>query len=141
MEHRYWRTPNGLLRSLTDTVERLLSDSVPVEDIVVLSPRRLGNSSLSEVTHIADLPLVDVSRSLEVDQECLKFSTIHSFKGLESPVVIIIDVNGVEENHEQSLLYVGMSRARALLTLMVHERARGSIDELLRISSTTQPGN
>ena len=132
VEHRYWRNPSGLLRSLTDAVKRLMADGVQVEDIMILSPRRLENSSLANASHIGDLPLVDVSRSLEVEQGCIRFSTIHSFKGLESPVVIIVDVNEVEGSHEKSLLYVGMSRARTLLTLMVHERARGSIDGLLR---------
>ena len=141
VEHRYWRTASGLLRSLTDVLDRLLADGIPVENVVILSTRRLVNSSLAGVSHIGDLPLMDVSRSLKVDRECLKFSTIHSFKGLESPVVIIVDVNGVEESHEQSLLYVAMSRARALLTLMVHERARVTIHDLLRAASTAQTWN
>ena len=141
VEHRYWRTAGGLLRSLMDVLDRLLADGIPVEDIVILSTRRLVNSSLADTTHIGDLPLVDVSRSLEVDRQCLKFSTIHSFKGLESPVVIIVDVNGVEESHEQSLLYVGMSRARTLLTLMVHERARGRINDLLGVTSASGFGS
>ena len=132
VEHRYWRTASDLLKTLTKTIHRLGSDGVPVEDIMILSPRRLENSALATVERICDVPLVDCSRSLDTTQRCIKFSTIHSFKGLESRAVIIIDIEEVDDDWSQSLLYVGMSRARALLILMIHEKARRSIDTRIR---------
>ena len=138
VERRYWRTASGLLRALTETVGRLTKGGVPVEDIIVLSPRRLENSALAGVERVGEVPLVDSSRSLDSSRECLRFSTIHSFKGLESQVVIIVDVEDVDEERSQSLLYVGMSRARGLLILMAHERARSSIDARSRALSESE---
>ena len=132
VEHRYWRTTSGLLKTLTKTMHRLVSNGIPVDDIVILSPRRLENSALAGIRDICDLPLADCSRSLVTARSCVRFSTIHSFKGLESQVVIIADVDEVEDDRSQSLLYVGMSRARGLLILMIHEKARGSIDTRIR---------
>ncbi len=64
--------------------------------------------------------------------QVVRFSTIHSFKGLESPVVIVADIDEVDEGDPQSLLYVAMSRARSLLILMVRERAKRSIETRIR---------
>ena len=134
VEHRYWRTQPGLVKSLSNAIDRLLNDGLSADELIVLSPKRLENSALAGETQISGLPIVDVSRSLEVDRECIRFSTIHSFKGLESTVVIVIDIDGVEGIHEQSLMYVGMSRAHALLILMIHEQARRSVDGLIRMA-------
>lgn len=132
VEHRYWKTESGLLRSITATVRRLVADGVSVDDMVILSPRRLENSALAGVEEICDIPLVDCSRSLVTYGDCVRFSTIHSFKGLESQIVIIIDIDEVDDDMSQALLYVGMSRARSLLVMMIHERARSSIDARIR---------
>ena len=137
VERRYWKTAPGFARTLTDTVERLMKGGVPVDDIMVLSPRRLENSVLAEVEEVGELPLIDCSRTLDAPQECLRFSTIHSFKGLESQVVIVVDIEDVEDARIQSLLYVGMTKARGLLILLSHERARKSIDTRLRAALKT----
>ncbi len=99
---------------------------------MILSPRRMENSGLAGVERISRFPLVDISRSIANVRHCLKFSTIHSFKGLESPVVIIIDIEQLDSDEPQSLLYVAMSRARSLLILMISEAARTSLERRIR---------
>jgi superfamily I DNA/RNA helicase len=52
---------------------------------------------------------------------------VHRYKGLESPVVIVTDVDGVSPDWED-LLYVGMTRATERLIVLtsleeLHERA------------------
>ena len=132
VEHRYWRTPSGLLTILRETVRRLMNDGLRVDDVMILSPRRLENSALADVEQICDAPLVDCSRSLDTAQGFIRYSTIHSFKGLESQVVIVVDIDDVDDDRSESLLYVGMSRARSLLILMIQERARKAIDTRIR---------
>ena len=135
VERRYWKTEPGFARTLTDTVDRLTNGGIPADDIIILSTRRLENSVLADVEKVGEFPLVDCSRTLDAPQECLRFSTIHSFKGLESQVAIVVDIEDVEDARTQSILYVGMSRARGLLVLFAHERARKSIDTRLRAAS------
>ena len=135
VEHRFWRKPDGLVRTLQKTIGRLISDGVSVDDVMILSPRRLENSALADVDQICDMPLFDCSRSLDPPQKCIRFSTIYSFKGLESQVVIMVDIEEVDDDKSQSLLYVGMSRARSLLVLLIHESARSSIDSRIRAAS------
>lgn len=132
VEHRYWKKPDDLVDSLTTVVERLIKEQMPIEDVMILSPRRLENSGLAGVETISRFPLVDVSREMTNEGHALKFSTIHSFKGLESPVVIIVDIDRVDSDEPRSLLYVAMSRARSLLILMINERARTSFERRIR---------
>ena len=132
VEHRYWSTNSSLVKALTTTIGQLLLGGVSLDDIVVLSPRRLENSALGNIERIGDAPLFDSSRSLDVLQGSIRFSTIHSFKGLESQVVIIVDIDEVEKEGPQALMYVGMSRARSLLVLMISEGARRSVEARIK---------
>ena len=132
VEHRYWSTKSSLVKALTTTIGQLLLGGVSLDDIVVLSPRRLENSALGNIERIGDAPLFDSSRSLDVLQGSIRFSTIHSFKGLESQVVIIVDIDEVEKEGPQALMYVGMSRARSLLVLMISEGARRSVEARIK---------
>lgn len=132
VEHRYWKEPADLVTLLTTVVERLVKERTPIEDVMILSPRRLENSGLAGVERISRFQLVDVSRGTANVRRSLKFSTIHSFKGLESPVVIIVDIEQVDSDEPQSLLYVAMSRARSLLILMISEAARTPLERRIR---------
>ena len=128
VERRYWKNRSGLLRALTNVVERLVeNDKVPVEDIVVLAPRRLENTTLAGTDLISTYPLADITnRNLKtMEQPAIRFSTIQAFKGLDSPVAIVVDIDETDSDWMKSILYVGMSRARSLLILMISENARG----------------
>lgn len=134
VEHRYWKTfvdLEGLLRSV---IERLVKERVCIDDVVILSPRHLQNSSLTGVKRISRFTLVDISRSSAKVQDSIKYSTIHSFKGLETSVVIIVDIDEVDTDEAQSLLYVAMSRARSLLILLINEHARNSFERRIKES-------
>ena len=132
VEHRYWRTPGDLLEALTTVLDHLTKEKIPVDDIMILSPRRLERSGLAGIERISHYPLLDISRGMTTTQSAIRFSTIHSFKGLESPVVIVVDIDRIEGDEPQSLLYVAMSRARSLLILMIGERARQSVERRIR---------
>ncbi len=132
VEHWYWKTPLDFVGTLTKVVERLVKEKTPIEDVVILSPRRRQNSGLAEVENISCFPLIDISRGMVATSRSLKFSTIHSFKGLESPVVILVDIDEVDSDGPQSLLYVAMSRARSLLILMISAGARVSLERRIR---------
>ncbi len=52
--------------------------------------------------------------------------TIHSFKGLESDVVFLIDIDDLETPASRSAVYVGASRARAILYVLLSTACRPS---------------
>jgi superfamily I DNA/RNA helicase len=49
---------------------------------------------------------------------------VHAFKGLDSPAVVLTDVATFGTAREQTLFYVGASRARDELTVLMSKNAR-----------------
>ena len=64
----------------------------------------------------------------------ITFSTIHGFKGLENSYIILTDINRINDDEFKSLLYVGMSRAKVGLIILMDERSRKDYNELLKKS-------
>ena len=129
VKYQYWKGYDHLTTCLDRKFKFLLQQQISLEDIVILSPKRL----LQEVKEISGFSLEDISRNLEATKKkkVIKFSSTYSFKGLESPVVIVLaSKKEVESSNSQSFLYVSMSRAKSLLVLMIEERARRSIEKL-----------
>jgi len=62
----------------------------------------------------------------------IRFATAHAFKGMESPVIILCDIEHVGDDEPQALLYVAMSRARSLLMVMVRDELRGAVADCVR---------
>ena len=129
VEHHYYRK-SGLAKLLTRTVEHLTAGGTPVEDVVVLSPCRIDDpqkSGLAGIERIAGHPLVRAEPGAESEPGAIRVSTISRFKGLESNVVVMVNVDAMDGARNESLLYVGMTRARALLVLLIADttQARG----------------
>lgn len=80
----------------------------------------------------------DAKRTFEWDAETVKISTVHSAKGMDSPIVIILgaetfsDLYGPasgEEYDELRLMYVAMTRAREFLVIL-HTGNGGLVPQL-----------
>ena len=59
----------------------------------------------------------------------ISFRTIQSFKGLESDVVVLIEIDRLAGIDAANALYVGASRARAHLAVFVAETAKSEYEE------------
>jgi superfamily I DNA/RNA helicase len=70
-------------------------------------------------------------RSERTTQPSIRFASVHSFKGLESGAVVLTDIDSLDDEQARSLLYVGMTRARLALVLLMAERVRKRYDALL----------
>ena len=126
--YRYWGPSSRWQDLLAEVVEGLTKkDKLPVVDITVLTPGRAEKEALLKLERISGHPLVDYAPNQSVEQPGIKVSTIHAFKGMESPIVIIPGLDRDLKDWNPSLLYVGMSRARSLLILIVHEKARDAV--------------
>jgi len=114
---------------LVRVIRRLFEDGIKPHEIVVLSHHALENSVFRGLNSGTDFKLVEIGVSELKSPRIpfVPFTTIHAFKGMESSVVVICDVNRIDYLEDQSLLYVGMSRARSLLIVFLDERVRGSV--------------
>jgi len=137
VDYRYWRTASEQSEKLSEVVRQLLEEGLRPEDLVILSAHRFPDSVASGLScHVRSAGHVVAahelrSRTPQSGSVSIAFATVQAFKGMESPAVIYCDVDRVETEELQSLLYVGMSRARSLLVMMVHERVRESIGKAL----------
>ncbi len=98
-------------------VDRLVEDlvnqkQVPPGRITVIAPHTKENSSLSGVDQLAGQRLSTDPLNREGAVLC---TTIHKFKGLESDVVILIDVRENDLFSDRAILYTAAARARVLL--------------------------
>lgn len=104
-----------LPRELGRTLHRLVNeDGVSPGDIAVLTPRSVESSSVCGT--IGNFTLTPEPRS-RMD---VLISTIHRFKGLDAPAVVICELAPARPDH-RALMYVGCSRARVLLTVLLTE--------------------
>jgi hypothetical protein len=113
----YWVDRENQKGRLRKTIKSLTAAGVPPRDIVVLSPYAYERSVAADLPNLVT-PFVNV---VAPEPDGVRFSTIHGFKGLESPAVIITDIDSFDGARSQSLLYVGMSRARSHLTLLLKD--------------------
>ena len=101
-----------LIRQLTDD-----NHGYEYSDIVILSLKSEKDSIMNEVTKISGIPI-----TREKSNSSILFTTASKFKGLESRVVIIVDIDEDSFSDEdcKRLFYVACSRATQRLALVVN---------------------
>jgi superfamily I DNA/RNA helicase len=93
---------------VAEVVDRLLGpDDVRPEHVVILSSHGREKSSVAAALAHRLLPEKPRRRDRGV-----RFSSIRAFKGLESPVVVLCELEDLDSATLDQQLYVGMSRAR-----------------------------
>ena len=117
VEVKSYKKQNAEAEALSKLIARLLRDGVNASEIVILSPVRRESSC---VRFVEDYTIAD---SNHAGKNELRFCTIQGFKGLESPVIIITDVENVFGSAYLNLLYVGITRARGALYIFASEHA------------------
>ncbi len=106
---------------LREAVQSLRDESFDLSEIVVLSP--LGTHSVAATTKDPWLRRVlEPADGRSPRKGRLRYSTIHAFKGLEAPAVIVTDVDRELVPDLESVLYVGLTRATDRLCGVVEKR-------------------
>lgn len=132
VEPVFYRSASHQGELLLATIARLLTSFAPSE-IVVLSMRADASSCVARLAreqagwHFASC------REEAEDGVSIRYASVHAFKGLEAPAVVLTDIDGIGDEQAKSLLYVGMSRARVRLHIQMNERLRSSYDAMLTV--------
>ena len=126
---------NGLQQErklVSDLIYRFIHEGIQPDQITVLSPRRLDRSCMSQGLLGDRFEIVDLSRG-GVDQRkpgAVGFSTIASFKGLESDAVVLVDIDDLSTPEKLTQVYVGTSRARLNLAVALSYGLESRLSEL-----------
>ncbi len=99
------------------------------DEIVVLSPKADERSCAWAIT--SKYPELGLTSFKFSNEGSIRYASIHSFKGLEAPAILLTDIDSLESESSKALLYVGMSRARISLTIFFSENCRSQYDRLL----------
>jgi superfamily I DNA/RNA helicase len=122
-------------RALEEVLLRLAAEpGIATDDVVILSRYRLEQSAAGKLVDSAHFRIRSVEYS-SLKDGCIptfRFATAQAFKGMESKVVVLCDIDRIEGDGDRSLLYVAMSRARSLLTVLLHVRTKAEVREAFR---------
>jgi hypothetical protein len=129
VERRWYEDGTSLARQLRSVLEELLAQRVPPGSVTIL----YSSATDDVVRGLAavrakplgpeDIPLLGSGRLQHVTH-----ATASAFKGLENDVVVMIGIENVEGDWWRAATYVGMSRARVRLYVLVHSGARAAVD-------------
>lgn len=126
VDYQTWKSPEEELKKLSEILIKLKQDKIPYNQIMILSPKKYNNSVASKLDSKYKVKEITKSNFRNIRSE-IGFSSIYSFKGMESSVIIITDLDKSESSNYDSLLYTGMSRAKSLLTVLFSEETHQSL--------------
>ncbi len=116
VERLTYQDVNELKRHLRKTLHHLINEEgISAWDIVVLTPKNRQHSQLWQLGPLGNFTLIDTQTYTDSEIYC---TTVHNFKGLESPVVILAEIDNDQIWNLETILYVGCSRARNHLVLL-----------------------
>lgn len=112
-------------------IREFLDGGASLDEIVILSPRSTGSFayqlSLEPEWSGRVLPYAEHARN------AVRFSTIHSFKGMEAPYVIVTDIDSISTQSAQALFYIAATRALEQLTFVMESRMRAELRAQLAV--------
>lgn len=130
VEPVFYRSTSHQGELLLATLARLMKSFSPSE-IVVLSMRAEASSCVAGMAREQSGWNFASFREQADGERVVRYSSIHAFKGLESPAIVLTDIEALDDDQAKAVLYVGMSRARVRLHVLINDRLRSSYDAML----------
>lgn len=116
--------PAEAASALREELDRLVNrECFDLSEVTILSPKamKLSCVSLLPSKWLRRIVELDDYSPMSAGNNAIRFALIDNFKGLESPVVVLVDLPNPSINSpERASLYVGMSRARVLLSMICY---------------------
>lgn len=125
--HVVSRYPTKITRisALHEILQIILNRDIPLNKVTLLSSKRFENSFAKDDEYVNSLLA-----------KGMIFSTIQAYKGLENLIIILFDLDDVASEHMQRLLYVGISRAKRELYLILDKSLEGAVSKLIQQNFT-----
>ena len=98
------------------------------KDIVVLSMRGAGKESYAGAAELGGLKAVPYDPAKPYEEGTLRTSTVFKFKGMESHVIVLTDLDKLDSPRDRRRAYVGMSRAKYALYLLGGANALATLE-------------
>lgn len=121
---------NQLIDWLNKRIQYYTSEGVRKNQITILTTKTIESSKLKDIQKIGNYSLTN-----EPNNKHILFTTSRKFKGLESDVIFIIDIDKTTFCNEENrmVFYVASSRAKSqleLVTLLTKEEEKDMVKEI-----------
>jgi Cdc6-like AAA superfamily ATPase len=120
-----YSTKSSQVKLIEDIILDIVKRKIPLDKVTLLSPKRIDNSIIGDFNPV-----------LEFINKGVQTSTIQGYKGLENTIIILFDFDEITSNEMQRLLYVGISRARQELYLVLDKSHEESVNKLIQKNYT-----
>ena len=129
--YHFYRDEEHQKQILRDQLKKVSEESLPFNEMVILSPKKFENSC---VKSFADHSIKEIKAANEVSasQKYFGFATVQAYKGMEGNYILITDIEDLSSEVAKSLMYVGMSRARYGLILLISETMHNQYYDILK---------
>lgn len=104
-------------KQIKDIIKKLRAEKVDTKDIAFLAPKKYSNSILGKI----GFEVNELGENYEPDSTLPRFATIQGFKGLDSKIVILVDVDNILPENFSKYIYIAGTRARTLLYVVGSE--------------------
>jgi hypothetical protein len=113
-------TADSMKSELSKLLHRLITEGdLRPRDVAVLTPHAAPHSPLRG--KVGSFQLVDEPSA----KNDIRLASIYRYKGLDAPAVVLCDIDRYVEEEFKKLMYVGCSRARAYLAVLLTEHPGG----------------
>ncbi|EMW7173311.1 nuclease-related domain-containing DEAD/DEAH box helicase [Vibrio fluvialis] len=117
-KYYFYSSDEQQIKTIMKITKGLLAQGFKASDVVLLS--RVAESKSVSHKYQNELGVLPFNFKKDV----IQFTSIHKYKGLESPVVILTDFKDIESEASKKMLYVGASRATELVIYMFNDKVR-----------------
>jgi hypothetical protein len=121
---RYVWFGSNQISALMRQIDRINKEGVSKSDVVILSARSISESAAAKITSDNVLPFEQISLTNNKNINHIPYTTISTFKGLEADIVILTDIEKLDGDWWRAVLYVGMTRTRVELVVLLPEKLR-----------------
>jgi Cdc6-like AAA superfamily ATPase len=113
-------TKNKRSECVEEIIEDFIKRKIPLQKITLLSPKRLESGFMASSEKLNSWI-----------EQGLTFSTVQSFKGLENTFIILFDFDQLVTDESQRLLYIGISRAKQKLYIVLNNELQEEYQKLI----------
>lgn len=129
--YHFYRDEAHQKQILNEQLKKVADEGLPLNEIVILSPKKFENSCVKSLPGYS-IKEIKTANEVSATQKHFGFATVQSYKGMEGNYILITDIEDLSSEVAKSLLYVGMSRARYGLILLISEAIQRQYYEILQ---------
>lgn len=124
----FFNTPEEQQELMTNILEDLYNEGFRGNNIIILSTK-------SESPCAKELKIQPWKNRIRTYEEAghgyIRYCSIHAFKGLEAPIIIVSDIMNIVTSKEKALFYIAATRAQERLIVLSSSNAKSAILRLL----------